>query len=371
MKIIPFFGLARQYATIRDEILDAADQVYSTGRVLDGEYTTHFEQAIAARCNRAFAVAVNSGTQALIFAQLASLARPPYSVLIPTVSFVATINSVLMNKFTPVFCDVDQKGLMDLDSCQHKLDCTVGAVMYVNLFGNCVDWDRFQMQTRFFNDDLVIIEDAAQSFGASYRGVPSGKMGDISVLSFDPTKNLGNYGSGGMILTDDLHIANTVKGLRDNGKPITYLYHNDTPGTNSKMSESDSAQMLVKLNHFDSWQRRRTKIAEYYTQELYQYVDILTPNKDVVHAWHKFVIRTHDRTALQAKLSWHGIESKIHYDYALYDLGVGASYIDYTKDVYTETDSFTKECLSLPIYPELSDAEVETVVAVIKNYYTE
>jgi dTDP-4-amino-4,6-dideoxygalactose transaminase len=268
-----------------------------------------------------------------------------------------------MNDFNPVFCDIDYKGILDLDSYQYKLDASVSAIMYANLFGNCIDYNRLRMQTEFFNSELVVIEDAAQSFGASYHGIPSGKMGDISVLSFDPTKNLNNYGSGGMILTDDLDYYNTCLGLRDNGKPI-----HDEPGTNSKMSEADCAQMLVKLNHFDSWQDRRRQIAEYYTDQLYQYVDILVPNEGVKHAWHKFVIRTNHRNSLMSRLSLDGIETKMHYESALYDLGVGFNYIDYSKDLFTETSSFTRECLSLPIYPELSDAEVETVVNSVKRY---
>lgn len=363
MQVISFFGVDRQYKNLREEILDVTDRVYSTGKVLDGAYVSEFENRIARLCHRDYALAVNSGTQALIFAQRAAMSRPPYSILIPTVSFVATINSVLMNGFTPVFCDIDHKGLINLDSFEYKLDTSVGAVMFVNLFGNCIDWDRFQMQTKFFNEDLIIIEDAAQSFGASYRGVPSGKMGDISILSFDPTKNLNNYGSGGMILTDDFYLYDICRNLRDNGKII-----HDTPGTNSKMSESDCAQMLVKLNYFDSWQRRRAEIAEYYIDKLYQYCDILLPGKDVTHAWHKFVIRTTNRNSLMHRLSLVGIETKIHYEHALYDLGVGFNYIDYSKDLYTETSAFTRECVSLPIYPELTDIEVETIAEQVKNY---
>ena len=361
--MIPFFGVDRQYKNLREEILDISDRVYSTGRVLDGHYTREFELQMAMRCNRAYALAVNSGTQALIFAQRAALVRPPYSILIPTLSFVATINSVLMNEFTPAFCDIDHKGILDLDSYEHKLDASVGAIMYVNLFGNCINYDRFRIQTEFFNDDLIIIEYAAQSFGATYKDIPSGKMGHISVLSFDPTKNLNNYGSGGMILTDDLNLYNTCLGLRDNGKVI-----HDNPGTNSKMSESDCAQMLVKLNYFDEWQRRRKEIANYYIDQLYQYCDILIPNQDVEHAWHKFVIRTNHRNSLMQTLSLNGIETKVHYENALYDLGVGFNYIDYSRDLYTETAAFTRECLSLPIYPELTDAEVEVIVHSIKHY---
>ena len=363
MHVIPFFGVHRQYNNLRKEILDITDRVYSTGRVLDGEYTREFEKQIAKRTHREYALAVNSGTQALIFSLFATVNHRPYSVLIPTLSFVATINSVLMNNLTPVFCDVDYKGLIDLDAYEHKLDTSVGAVMYANLFGNCVDYDRFRIQTEFFNDNLKIIEDAAQSFGALYKGIPSGKMGHVSVLSFDPTKNLNNYGSGGMILTDDRDIYETCRALRDNGKPL-----HDNAGTNSKMSEADCAQLLVKLKYFDSWQQRRTEIANYYIDQLYQYCDILTPNEGVEHAWHKFVIRTENRSALMSHLSYQGIETKIHYDYALYDLGVGFNYVDYSRDLYTETSAFTRECLSLPIYPELTDAEVEIIIEKIKQY---
>jgi len=363
MNTIPFFGVDRQYNNLREEILEISDRVYSTGQVLDGEYTREFELRIARRCNRSYALAVNSGTQALIFAIKATTKKPTCSVLIPTISFAATINSVLINNLHPVFCDVDHKGLIDLESYQYKLDKSVGAVMYVNLFGNCIDYDRFRIQTEFFNDNLVIIEDAAQSFGAIYKNVPSGKMGDVSVLSFDPTKNFNNYGSGGMILTDDYQIYQQCLSIRNNGK----LNH-DIVGTNSKMSESDCAQMLIKLNHFDRWQRRRTEIAEYYTDQLYQYVDILIPNNNVTHAWSKFVIRTTNRNSLMHHLSLAGIETKIHYATALYDLGVGFDYIDYSRDLYTETAAFTQECVSLPIYPELTDAEVETIVESIKQY---
>ena len=363
MNIIPFFGVARQYNNLREEILDITDRVYSSGRVLDGAYTAEFEGKMARRCNREYALTVNSGTQALIFSQKAILTEPPYSILIPTVSFVATINSVLMNDFTPVFCDVDHKGLIDLESFNYKLDASVGAVMYVNLFGNCIDWDRFQIQTKFFNENLLIIEDAAQSFGATYRGIPSGKLGDISILSFDPTKNFNNYGSGGMILTDDFELYNTCLQLRDNGKII-----HDTPGTNSKMSEADCAQMLIKLKYFDGWQRRRNEIANYYIDRLYQYCDICVPNDHVEHAWSKFVIRTNHRSSLMHRLSLEGIETKMHYETALYDLGVGFNYVDYSRDLYTETSAFTRECVSLPIYPELTDAEVETIAEKIVNF---
>ena len=355
--LIPFFGLKRQYKNLREELLDASDHVYSSGQVLDGLHTRLFEQLIAKRCNRQFAIAVNSCTQGLIMA-MQTISQT--TVAIPAVSFAATVNSVLMTTHTPKFVDVDYQGLMDLD----KLDTTdVGVIMYANLFGNTVDYDRFRIITEFFGNGKYVIEDAAQSFGASYKGIPSGKMGDISVLSFDPTKNLPNYGSGGMILTDDIELAMDLLNLRDNGKNSD----NAVPGTNSKMSESDCAQMLVKLKHFDAWQERRNAIAKYYTNQLCNYVDVLGPDEDVEHAWHKFILRVPHRSKLADSLISHGIETKHHYSFPLTDLEVSQPYVEH--DYYYGAENFCRESLSLPIYPELLDSEVEYIVETIRDFY--
>ena len=361
--IIPFFGIKRQYANLREEILDCTDKVYSSGRVLDGEYTAKFEDAIAARCNRQYAIAVNSCTQGLILA-LQCIERPG-PVLVPTMSFAATLNSVLMTSHTPEFVDVDYLGLMDLESVNFSLRGRyIAGIMYVNLFGNTIDYDRFRILTEFIGEAPVVIEDAAQSFGASYKGIPSGKMGDISVLSFDPTKNLPNYGSGGMILTDNPTFAATLSDFRDNGKASMH----DFPGTNSKMSESDCAQMLVKLQYFDEWQERRNAIATYYTQQLSPYVDVLGPQPDVTHAWHKYVLRVHSqRSKLKHHLELKGIETKIHYPQPLDTLGVGAMYAH--EGVGQNSAMLSKESLSLPIYPELRDSEVEYIAEAVKEFY--
>ena len=361
---IPFFGVDRQYKDLRDEIIDAVDEVYLTGQVLDGPNTVAFEQEIARRCNREYAVAVNSCTQGLIFAQQVCL--PAESrVLIPTLSFAATINSVLYAKHTPVFCDTDNNALIDLETMDMALTgAGVNCIMYANLFGHCVDYDRMRVQTEFFNEDIFVIEDAAQSFGAKYKGIPSGKLGDVSVLSFDPTKNLNNYGSGGMVLTDSFAIYEDLMDLRDNGKKM----HHQAFGTNSKMSEADCSAMLIKLSYFDLWQKRRQKIAEYYTAELSEYVDVALPGADVESAWSKFVIRLSERHALKERLAMAGIETKFHYDKPLFELHVGFDYIDYARELFRESTAFSRECLSLPIYPELSDSEVTRVIEVIEDF---
>jgi dTDP-4-amino-4,6-dideoxygalactose transaminase len=334
--------------------------------VLDGIYVNEFEKQIAKRCNRKYAVAVNSGTQALIFAQQL-LFNQGVKILIPSVSFVATINSILLNGNEPVLCDVDDQALINLESIDYAIKGTgVAGIMYVNIFGNTVDYDRFKILTEFFNRDLKIIEDAAQSFGASYKGQPSGSMGDVSILSFDPTKNLNNYGSGGMILVDHLADAKFLLELRDNGKAGDH----DNPGTNSKISENDCAHMLIKLKYFDNWQKRRAEIAEYYSQELEDYVYIPKASNYTVHAWHKYVIKCTDRLSLKTYLAGQNIETKIHYEKPLYEYGVGYPYINYASELYREASAFCTECLSLPIYPELSDSEVETVVDKVKSFYS-
>jgi dTDP-4-amino-4,6-dideoxygalactose transaminase len=264
----------------------------------------------------------------------------------------------------PVYCDVDHNALLDIESIDYALDGNVDTIMYVNLFGNILDYDRLLNVARFFNDDVKIIEDAAQSFGATYNGIPSGKLGDVSVLSFDPTKNLPNYGSGGMILTDDYDTYQFCLALRDNGKNLAH----DFAGTNSKMSEADCAQMLVKLKYFDSWQRRRTEIANYYADNLTDWVDVMLPNQDVEHAWHKFVMRTGNRSQMQGYLASKGIETKIHYEQPLFEHPVGWDYIDYAKDLMRGSSAHAQETLSLPIYPELTDYEVEMVVNSITAY---
>lgn len=362
--VIPFFGIKRQYAAHRKELLDAVDKVYSSGRVLDGEYTASFERTVAKRCDRTYAVAVNSCSQGLVFAQQV-LFQEPTKILIPTISFVATLNSVLMNGNEPVLCDTDNQALIDLESMDYAIKgAGVGGIMYVNIFGNTVDWDRFKLTAEFFNQDLKIIEDAAQSFGASYRGQPSGSLGDISVLSFDPTKNLPNYGSGGMVLTDDVNVYRTLKDLRDNGK----CNGHENIGTNSKISESDCAQMLVKLKYFDAWQERRQEIADYYTAHLPDWVDAPGTTEGTVHAWHKYVIKVMDRNSLQLHLSLKGVETKVHYEEPLYEYPVGYPYINYAAELYREASTFCSECLSLPIYPEMTDAEVEYVVEAVKSF---
>ena len=365
---IPFFGVDRQYNDLREEILDATDLVYASGQVLDGPRTKLFEQTIAKMTERRYACSVGSCTQALIFS-LRSIEDfgAQHKVLIPAQSFVATVNAVLEAGYDPVFCDVDsQTGLMDFNKIPVAAE-EISAIMYVNLFGNVLDQDQLISYMEVFSERKIpVIEDAAQSFGAYYRGVPSGKLGDVSCLSFDPTKNLNNYGSGGMILTDDPAVWELVADMRDNGKSNEHI----ASGTNSKMSEADCAQMLVKLKYFDGWQKRRTEIANYYTTELDGWVSIPTVDMNVEHAWSKYVIHHSSRSTLHIELGDVGVETRINYTTPLHLQPVSYQF-DFGRydrtDILEGAENFSRTCLSLPIYPELEDYEVEYVVDAIKQ----
>ena len=364
--MIPFLGIKRQYENLREEILAATDHAWSTGQVLDGFYTHEFEDKIAERCHRQYAVAVNSGTQGLIFAQQA-LGLESKKILIPGMSFVATLNSVIMANNEPIICDTDSDFLLDLYKANQFIEAGyVNAIMYVNIFGNIIDYDQLRTLIDVFYErmDIPIIEDAAQSFGATYNGIPSGKLGNVSVLSFDPTKNLNNYGSGGMVLTDNPMVYNNLRDLRDNGKYLGFV----SSGTNSKMSESDCAGMLVKLNYFDQWQNRRTEIAEFYTEYLSDYVTPVLPQRGVESSWHKYVITLKDNTKridLQQFLKEQGVETKVHYENTLADYSAAGAGYNYMPTA----SNLASCCLSLPIYPELTDAEVEHITQCVVDFH--
>lgn len=358
---IPFFGVDRQYRNLREEILDVTDGVYRTGIVLDGPHATDFERTIAKMTERRYAVAVNSGTQALIFA-LRCMEDNRNKVLIPSVSFIATVNSVLEAGFDPVFCDVDPvTGLIDFNKVPVHVD-ELAAVVYVNLYGNIVDYDRLKSYKAVWDTyGVPVIEDAAQSFGAYYRGYPSGKLGDISVLSFDPTKNLNNYGSGGMVLTDDVDVYDAVIDFHNNGK---YSNHS-VPGTNSRMSEADCAQMMVKLRHFDGWQQRRQEIADYYTEQLSDIsgLRLIPVESHVEHSWHRFAFHVQNRTSFQTQMGHAGVETRVHYHKPLHLEPVSFIHtVNYNLGIIPGAEDFCKTTVSIPIYPELMDAEVEHIV---------
>jgi dTDP-4-amino-4,6-dideoxygalactose transaminase len=345
---IPFTGLKKQYNNLRTEILDVTDEVLRSGQLMDGNYTAEFENWLAKRNQTKYAVTCHSGSQALeIIAEyyrLQSSANPP-RVVIPSMTYVATGNAFIRAGWEVWISDTDKYGL--LDNKKHvPVDLSVQATVLVGLYGASVNADRF------WATDLII-EDGAQHWLSNNCC----RIGNACAISFDPMKNLNCYSNGGAVVTDDIDLLEYARGWRNNGKPG----HNDT-GTNSRMSEVDCAQMLVKTKYIDQWQNRRENITRYWMDRLEK-----TPIRSLIdktnvdtHAFHKFVIDVDQRDILQKNLELKGIETRVHYKEPLHELPVFSNYTG--PDILSVASSLSRRVLSLPLYPELTDLEVEYII---------
>jgi dTDP-4-amino-4,6-dideoxygalactose transaminase len=344
---IPFTGLKKQYHNLRTEILDVTDEVLRSGQLMSGNYTAEFENWLAQRNHSKYAVTCHSGSQALeIIAEyyrLQSSAHPPRAV-IPSMTYAATANAFIRAGWEVYIADTDHYGLLDRKKIPQ--DLSVQATVLVGLYGSAVNADRF------WATDLII-EDGAQHWLAN----DGRRVGSACAISFDPMKNLNSYGNGGAVVTDDIDLLEFAREWCNNGKP-----GHANIGTNSRMSEIDSAQMMVKTRYIDAWQLRRAEIAQYWMGRLKKtgIRSLIDSNNFNNHAVHKFVIDVDHRDILQRNLSLKHIETRIHYKQPLHEL---PAYSEYTgPDILSVASALSRRVLSLPIYPELTDLEVEYVI---------
>lgn len=344
---IPFTGLKKQYNNLRTEILDVTDEVLRSGQLMAGNYTAEFENWLAKKNHSKYAVTCHSGSQALeIIAEYyrqQSSAHPP-RVVVPAMTYVATANAFIRAGWEVHIIDTDTLGLLDKKKIPNEL--SVQASVLVGLYGAAVNADRF------WATDLII-EDGAQHWLSNNCN----RVGNATAISFDPMKNLNAYGNGGAVVTDDLDLLEFAREWTNNGKPK----HNNI-GTNSRMSEIDCAQMMVKTNHIDQWQERRRSIAQYWMTRLKN-----TPIRSLInasnfetHCYHKFVIDVDSRDTLARNLTIKGIETRVHYKEPLHELTAYTHYA--APDILSIASSLSRRVLSLPIYPELSDLEVEYII---------
>ena len=346
--MIKFFNVDLQYQQDREHYLDLADRVYRSGQVINGEYCRKLENSLKTLTGRKYCVLTASCTDALAFVGSALQSSNNNNFIFPSISFPATDNGFARESINAnrIYIPVDINGNIDLEILENKLksiDTSVNTVViWVNLFGHTVDFDQIkQLQAQY--PGVRFVEDAAQSIGAYWKDTPSGSMGIASCFSFDPTKNLGAFGIGGAILTDRDNIAEAVDLHR---RPHTPKWINH--GYNSQINEIDAAIVWWKLeNRFEDWQKRRIEIANYYIEHLREYTDLVLPNEHCTSAWHKFVIKHPARDAIKQHLKNDCIETRIHYPFTLDN----------------QKKEFNQQCLSLPIYPELTDGSVEHVVS--------
>jgi dTDP-4-amino-4,6-dideoxygalactose transaminase len=352
---IPFTGLKKQYNNLRQEILDVTDEVLRSGILMNGNNTAEFEAWLAKKNGVKYAVCVHSGTSALeaiaeYYIQDPGLPTPP-KVLIPSLTYAATANAFIRAGWDVHFIDTDHNGLFDVKKMP---DISYQAVILVGLYGASVThlgdvkrWHEWALNNK------IVIEDAAQHWLAN----DCTRIGKAAAISFDPMKNLPAYGNGGAVVTNDSDVLHFIRAWRDNGKTA----HNET-GTNSRMSELDCAHMMVKARHIDAWQARRFNIADYWRERLKKSEIRCLIDQDNYHnhAYHKFVIDINNRDILQKNLAIRKIETKIHYVQPLHELGTFRQYQG--PDILSCSSSLSRRVLTLPLYPELSDLEVEYVI---------
>jgi len=344
---IKFNGIDRLYADYSWRLTRRAKAVWQSGDVLQGKYLAQLEKEIAKKYNRKYAVGVGSATDGLYFALRSLGIQQTDSVICPVMSYIATAGAIKRLGSNIHFVDTDKDGNIG----EWGIMGLPKAVMYVNLFGNLADYDRLRNYCDAHR--IPLIEDAAQSQGAYYGKTPSGKLGDVSVFSFDPMKNMPSFGSGGMVLTDRKDVYDCVRSLRRHGTLGEHDY-----GYNSLISEDHAHQLLLILKKFDNLQRKRQKVYKRYCENLSGY-DLIETREGTRSSHHKLVLRSRHRDELKKHLDDAGVETKVHY----------AQTLDRKSNTrYANAETLCSQSLSLPIYPHLKKQEIDYVCNKIKEF---
>ncbi len=359
---VPFFDLAQQLATIRPEIDAALAGVLADGGFTNGSAVAAFEEQFAAYCSVAHCIAVNNGTSALHVALRALGIGPGDEVVTVSMSFVATAWPILYTGARPVFVDVDPSRMtMDPAALQKAVTPRTRAIIVVHLYGQMADMDPILAIAR--EHGIPVVEDCAQSQGAEYLGRRAGSLGTIGCYSFYPSKNLGAYGEAGAVVTNDPALAATCRMLRNHAMAEKYL-HVDV-GYNYRMNSFQGAVLQVKLRHLEEWTRRRIALAERYDRLLAD-AGVTRPAlaKDGRHVHHLYVIRHPRRDWLRDELEQRGVETTVHYPLAIHQQPVLEKY-GFDRQELLHTEAIARECISLPLYPEMPDEHADVVSAAI------
>jgi len=359
---IEFTSCRRENAELAKLIEDRCSRVAVTGKLLQGPETEALEAELAASCQRKHAICVGSGTDALFFALVSQGVGPGDQVLVPDVSFIATASAVLRTGATPVFVDIDDSCNLDLDRAAALVTPETKAVLYVQLFGGMGDPDRLEQIGAFHG--LKVIEDGAQSFGASYAGRACGSVGHVSALSFDPTKVLSALGSGGAVLTDDEEVARQARRLRYHGRQDgEYL----ELGYNSQLSEISAAVLRLKLDLQNKWTAKRRAVAELYLNA-FAGLPLTFPSwpTAVEHVWHKFALQHPARDQLREHLRARQIPTLIHYAKPFHREALFGGSSDRK---FPRASLHANHSLSLPIHAYLSDDETAEIVEAVRSFF--
>jgi dTDP-4-amino-4,6-dideoxygalactose transaminase len=360
--MIPFVDLKAQYLSIKDEVNGAIQHVLDTCQFTLGSEVAAFEQEFAAYCNGQYGIGVNTGTSALHMALLAAGIGSGDEVITVPFTFVATVASIYYTGAKAVFVDIDPKTFtMDVNAIEGAITERTKAIMPVHLYGQPADMDPILEIAKRHN--LIVIEDAAQAHGAEYKGKRVGSIGDMGCFSFYPGKNLGAYGEGGMVVTNNSEYTRTIKMLRDWG--AEKKYHHVLKGYNFRLEGIQGAVLRVKLKYLEKWtEARRTAAASY--NELLADTGVPTPTamSYARHVYHVYAIRTQNRSQWQDALNAKGIQTGIHYPIPVHLLPAYSD-LGYSEGDFPNAESAANEVLSLPMFPELTRAQCEEVCEAI------
>jgi dTDP-4-amino-4,6-dideoxygalactose transaminase len=334
-----------------DQVSLAIDRVLKSGWYILGQETAEFEKEFASYIGTKFAVGVNSGSDALYLAVKALDISDGDEIITVSHTMISTVDAITRNGAKPVFVDIEPAAYtIDPDKIEEKISKKTRAILPVHLYGHPVDMDPITEIAEKY--DLQVIEDACQGHGSEYKGVKVGGIGKIGCFSFYPTKNLGCYGDGGMLVTDNEETADQLRKMRNYGQ--SQKNHHDFVGVNSRLDEIQAAVLRTKLRYLDSWNKKRRAIAQLYT-EMLRGSEVITPvEKDFAkHVFHLYVVRHKERDHIQRNLKRCQIESMVHYPIPVHKQ---KAYM--TRDYLPVTEKICNEILSLPMNPFLEESDI-------------
>ena len=363
---VPFVDFKRRYALYRDEILAGVDEVFSSGNYILGLYVEKLEKLLSDYLNCPYVLGVADGTTALILSLKILNIGIDDEVIVPVNSFVASAGAVAAVGATPVFCDVGEDFNIDVNKIKKYVTPKTKAIMPVHLTGRSADMQSIMSIAK--ENNLFVIEDAAQSIGAKYHHQFTGTIGDIGCFSLHPLKNLHAYGDAGIITTRNKTCYEQLKLLRNHG-----LADRDTCtqwGLNARIDSVQAKIVSIGLQYLTQWNEKRRDTAAHYQNNLKKFVKVPVESKNIFSVYHNFVILTEQRDALASFLQTQGVDTRVHYPIPLH-LQPAAKKLNYKVGDFPVAEQLAKEMLSLPIYPELKDEEIRYIIRKIKDFFNE
>lgn len=362
---VKFVDLVRQNKSLKKKLLKTIEEVISRSEFIMGESLEKFEKEFARYCNKKYAVGLNSGTDALKLALLAYGVKAGDEVITAANGYFSDAMVISEIGAIPVFVDIDETFYtIDVQKIKEKITPKTKAIIPVHMYGHPADMDEIYNIAKKFN--LFVIEDACQSHGAYYKDkkLPFGETG---AFSFYPGKNLGCFGDGGILVTDNKKVAEKVRYLRNDGSKVKY-YHTMI-GTKSRLDTIQAAILSMKLPYLNKWNEQRRKNARSYSKQLKNVNFILLPKESdfAKHVYHLYVIETDQRNDLQRFLALHGIETGVHYPIPIH-LQEAYAGKGFKVGDFPITESKAKRILSLPMFPELTEKEIVYICSVIKKF---